>query len=415
MLIPRAVESAPELNGHTPNNLVLDGQQRLSSLYQAFYGKGSHRFFVDVAALMKGDDLDAAITYLPASRAKSVGSIEAQADQLIFPLSSLDTFSSWRDDVVDHRSDLSPDGEKRLRKFLNRIGDAIIQPISSYQFPVTTLSEATSAEAVCTIFETLNRTGVRLSVFELICARAFAKGHRLREMWNEAQQLHPVLADFDIDPYYVLQAIALRLGKKPQRGFVIGLSVESIVEDWNAAIRGMERALIMLRDECGVLTLKLLPYSTMLPTLAAAWRDVDDATGAAAGARRLKLQRWFWCACFRGEYENAPNSRAEADVPTLQRWLVDQEEPATVRDFQFDPATWASTTIRQRGLYRSTMALLMRRHPLDFHQVVPLTKAVIDGSAVDDHHVFPTAYLASTENAGRTRCSITPSSTSSPT
>jgi hypothetical protein len=39
------------------------------------------------------------------------------------------------------------------------------------------------------------------------------------------------------------------------------------------------------------------------------------------------------------------------------------------------------------------MALLMRRRPLDFHQAVPLTKSVIDSSAVDDHHVFPTAYL----------------------
>ncbi|MQA05209.1 MAG: DUF262 domain-containing protein [Streptosporangiales bacterium] len=39
---PRAVEEAPELNG-PPSYLVLDGQQRMSSLYQAFSGKGSHR------------------------------------------------------------------------------------------------------------------------------------------------------------------------------------------------------------------------------------------------------------------------------------------------------------------------------------------------------------------------------------
>lgn len=43
---PRAVTGAPELNGLTPLELILDGQQRLTSLYQAFYGRGEHRYFI---------------------------------------------------------------------------------------------------------------------------------------------------------------------------------------------------------------------------------------------------------------------------------------------------------------------------------------------------------------------------------
>src|SRR5690348_1127558 len=34
----REFEGAPKLNSYTPTYLVLDGQQRLMSLYQAFYG-----------------------------------------------------------------------------------------------------------------------------------------------------------------------------------------------------------------------------------------------------------------------------------------------------------------------------------------------------------------------------------------
>ncbi len=44
---PRAVEQAPAINGQPPY-LVLDGQQRLTALYQAFTGKGSHRFFLNI-------------------------------------------------------------------------------------------------------------------------------------------------------------------------------------------------------------------------------------------------------------------------------------------------------------------------------------------------------------------------------
>lgn len=258
---------------------------------------------------------------------------------------------------------------------------------------MTTLSEHTPTEAVCTIFETLNRTGIKLSVFELICARAFAQGQRLRERWKDTLAEYPVLDEFGIDPYYILQTVALRVGKKPQRGVVAALDVDTIVKEWDASVRGTAHGLVMLRDECGVLTPKWLPYAPMLPTLGAAWRDVEDAQGAERGARRLKLQCWFWCASFLGDYDNAPNSRAEADVPALHAWLCGEAPPSVVSNFKFDPSAWLDITVRQRGLYRSTIALLMRQRPLDFHQAVPLTRTVIESTAVDDHHIFPAGYL----------------------
>lgn len=68
-------------------------------------------------------------------------------------------------------------GDERdvLEDALDKIKDFGIQTIDDYQFPVVTLSDSTDAEAVCTIFETLNRTGVRLSPFELLTARFWPK------------------------------------------------------------------------------------------------------------------------------------------------------------------------------------------------------------------------------------------------
>jgi hypothetical protein len=393
VFLPRAVEEAPALDGHRPAALVLDGQQRLSSLYQAFAGVGAHRFFVDIPVLMAGDDVDAAVKAYSVSGAKAWMTPEGQAKSLMLPLARVREYSYWRDDVLDHRDDLDAATRKRLRSYLNAVEVSIVAPIRAYQFPVTTLSEETPAEAVCTIFETLNRTGIKLSVFELICARAFAQGHRMRERWQEALSEHPVLDDSGIDPYYLLQAIALRIGKKPQRGVVAALQLSDIVKEWDPAVRGVASALVMLRDQCGVLTPKWLPYAPMLPTLAAAWRDVDEAQGPAIGARLLKLQQWFWASSFEGDYDNAPNSRAEADIPLLHAWLTGGEPPPVVAKFSFDPATWLNVTVRQRGLYRATMALLMRNRPLDFHQAVPLTRSAIETNAVDDHHIFPAAYL----------------------
>jgi hypothetical protein len=402
VFLPRAVEEAPPLDGHAPQLLVLDGQQRLSSLFQALYGVGNHRFFVDVMTLMEGGDVETAVKVFSVRQARQWATIEGQAGALMFPLARFERFSDWRDEVIDLRDDLEEEPRKSLRSYLNRVETLVIDPIRTYNFPTTTLSESTPTEAVCTIFETLNRTGIKLSVFELITARAFAYGERLRERWDEAMTASPVLSDFEIDPYYILQTIALRANLVPRRGVVAGMEVSTIVEHWDAAVAGMANGLVMIRDECGVLMPKWLPYAPMLPTMAAAWQWIDDARGAVSGARRRRLQRWFWCATFAGDYDNAPNSRADADMPLLQKWLVDGESPPVIQDFEFDATQWTMVTIRQRALYRATMALLLRNRPLDFHEAVPLTRSVIESTAVDDHHVFPKGYLRDIGLEGRT-------------
>lgn len=107
--------------------------------------------------------------------------------------------------------------EDRTRKLveLTRINDQWIKTIDDYHFPVVTLSDTTEPDALCTIFETLNRTGVKLSVFELLTARFWPKNIDLRGLWDKALADHPVIADFGVDPYYVLQGISLAVRTAP--------------------------------------------------------------------------------------------------------------------------------------------------------------------------------------------------------
>ena len=390
---PRAFEEAPALQGN-PSHLVLDGQQRLTSLFQAFSGTGSHRFYLNVGELLDGETIDEAVEVYAVKRARKWDTVQQQADELMLPLSKIREFTDWRDDVLDVRGDRGEETRK-LRKQLNEIEKEFIDPVKLYSFPVTTLSADTPVEAVCTIFETLNRTGVKLSVFELITARAFAHDIRLREMWDEARDTYPVLRDFDINPYYVLQIIATNVKKSPQRFVVLGLDIPDIVDHWDEAIEGLAGSLTLLRDQCGVLTGKWVPYETMLITMASAWRSILEAKGPAVGAMQAKMKRWFWCSAFAQSYENAGNTVTERDVPRLREWLEGGTEPDVVAVFRFDSNRWKDITVRQRALYRATIALLMRSSPRDFHNAVPLSKPIIDGQAVDDHHVFPRNYLKS--------------------
>ena len=389
----RAAEGAPPLPGR-PSHLVLDGQQRLTSLYQAIYGVGDSRFFLDIGALLAGADVDQAVKVFSTDRATPLEKAEAQARTLLMPLTAVRDFGAarWRDDVVPRRDD---EDRERVRDLLRAIEYACIDPLVKYAFPVTMLPEATPLEAVCTIFETLNRTGRPLTPFELVSARAFAGGHSLYDLWNSALERHPILGDFDVKPYYILQCIALRLGVSCKRRFVISLPADDIARGWDSAVTSMAAVLTLLRDECGVLTPKWLPYEPMLIPLATVWNEVEATAGPAHGAMRSKLKRWFWCASFTGEYESSSATLAERDAPVLKSWLTGADEPQAVRAFEWNPERWRTVTTRQQGLYRATIALTLLQRPRDFHTGAPLTPELIEAGKIDDHHVFPRAFLRS--------------------
>lgn len=389
----RTTEGAPE-SQMRPSYLILDGQQRLTSLYQALFGVGQSRFFLDFGGLLSGAEVDESVRVIPADRVGALSTLETQAGALVMPLSRVRNGDSirWIDAVVQERSDEDPD---RARSLLYDVQQAYVEPLVRYAFPVTVLPESTELEAVCTIFETLNRTGRPLTTFELISARVFAGGLSLHDYWTAAKSEHPILEDFDIDPVYLLQVIALRLGAQCKRSVLLRLPADAIETEWDTAVNDMDAALSMLRNQCGVVVGQWLPYRPMLIPLAVAWREIVNAAGPEQGAMRAKLIRWFWCACFTGEYESSSATLAERDSPVLRAWLSGGEAPQVVRDFGWDPEKWRTITPRQHGLYRATIALTLSQAPRDFHTAAPLTPELINEEKIDDHHVFPRAFLRS--------------------
>jgi hypothetical protein len=229
---PREVDGAPPLNGTQPSYLVLDGQQRLTSLYQALYGAGSHSYFVHMGGLIAGEDLEDSVFYERNKRGnKLYGTIQKQAETLTFPFRNLfgdsGGFEEWLDRILDHRPEQG-DERRELKRQLREAQKTWIKPVEDYEFPMVTLAEGTSASAVCTIFETLNRTGVKLSVFDLLGARFWPEEVRLRDLWDRALDEYPIIDEFAVDPYYLLQSISLFTSKAApscKRGDVLKMDV----------------------------------------------------------------------------------------------------------------------------------------------------------------------------------------------
>lgn len=391
---PRSFAQAPHLNSKEPTYLALDGQQRLTSLSLAFSGRGDYLYFLNIGELVAGFDIDEAVEVWHRTRIKAWATIEGQAKDLALPLSRLMDFANWKDEVIEARYDtLTTDERKDLKRQLNEIERDWITPVIQYQFPVTTLGSETSLDAVCTIFETLNRTGVKLSVFDLLVARGYAQGVELRALNEEIRGSFGLLDEFEIDPYYILQVVATWVKGNPTRSTVLRLNVKEHIEpNWRDAARFLHESLKMLQTECGILSKKYVPYRTMLLTMAAAWREIDSATGPEVGARRERLRRWFWCATFAQRYETQANTRTQNDVPEIRNWLAGTGSAPEVTE-RGELRSFRQISSNTQALYSAALALSLRSHPLDFHVGQPLTPSRIATDQIDDHHVFPRAFL----------------------
>jgi len=396
----REFQGAPSLQSQIPTFLVLDGQQRLTSLYQAFYGVGEHRYYLRLRDLLQGRDFEECIFYLRSNRAavKEYAKPEVQARELILPLgilrNGIDAFFRWIIDITNYL----PEPERLPQQTrLMTLAQTWLKAIGEYTFPVVTLSDATSADAVCTIFETLNRTGVKLTVFELLTARFWPKGVNLRALWEQARTAYPIIEEFEVDPYYVLQAVALVSAKGApscKRSDVLDLGVAEVSNWWERAVAGMAKGLSILRDECGVLLPKWVPYYTMLVPLAAVIAKHGEQLGPQAAVDKEMIKRWFWCAVFGQAFENSPNTRAVKDMTETLRWFGGGAPPETISEFRFDPHTLHDATPAQRAVYRGVIALILSQRPRDFHTSKVITTTLVLDEGIDDHHIFPAAYLA---------------------
>jgi hypothetical protein len=81
-------------------------------------------------------------------------------------------------------------GDRETFEQLSAIGStfqtSFIEKITGYQVNYEKITRDTSPDVICTIFETINTTGVKLTVFDLLVAKCFKSNIRLRDKLEEA-------------------------------------------------------------------------------------------------------------------------------------------------------------------------------------------------------------------------------------
>jgi hypothetical protein len=440
----RPVQGAPpSAQDVFPDELLLDGQQRMTSLYQSCLRREvvetitpknklvKRWFYIDIRkALDPSIDRDEAIFAVPEDRKKKenfnkdilldLSTPELEYENLMFPLNRVFDWDEWQE---KHMFFCIEKGRMDQLEVFTRFKNAVLQNFKSYQVPVICLDHETSHEAVCLVFEKVNTGGKALDAFELLTAMYAAKGHKLRDDWLGAEGelgMHQRLAMFGraagqetgvlakVASTDVLQAIALRHTKKVRlekiaagvrendipadratRQSLLDLPLEAYLEFRDSVEEGLKRAAKFLRQQ-EIHHVRDLPYQTQLVPLAAIFSEIGDK--AEHAGNMVKLSRWFWCGIFGELYGSAIETRFAKDIMEVPAWLEGGPEPVTVRDGIFRAERLQSMRTRLSAAYKGVHALLMREGARDFRSGQKFDITVFFDEAVDIHHIFPRAW-----------------------
>jgi hypothetical protein len=431
---PRPVEGVILLNGVDPDLLVLDGQQRLTSLFQATtYGKVvttknmrkqsiKRWFYFDMRrALDAPEDREDAVITVPEDRivrtlteiTLDLSTRQKEFENLCFPCEKLfDTFE-WQNEYLQYWK-FDPAKTELFMHFQAEV----LQRFQSYQIPVIKLKKMVQKEAVCHVFEKVNTGGVVLNAFELLTATYAAENFRLRDDWYGSTErsvigAQPIMAAKSVlrgvQNTDFLQAITLihtlrrrqedfRLGKSAddatgvscKKSAVLALPKDAYQSLRNHALTGFVRAAKFLTLE-HIFLARDLPYQTQLVPLAAILAELGD--GWEEIGTKQKVRQWYWCGVLGELYGGAVESRHSRDLPECLGWIRDGGPlPTTVRDASFNPDRFFTLRTRNSAAYKGIYALLMQRGGREFLTDVPISFQTYEEEKIDIHHIFPKAW-----------------------
>ena len=429
----RMFEGVESDNNVTPEWLVLDGQQRLTTLYQVLRSKKATNtrfetnrdatirrfYYLDIRKCLdpNADRLDAIVsvsdkkqqtTNIGRTVTLDLSTREKEFENLMFPLNitfSANDTDDWRYDMEDYYLN-----NREYSLLFREFSQKILRPILAYSMPVIQLDKETPKEAVCQIFENVNTGGVPLTVFELVTATFAADGHELRKDWEEIEHSFSQKVNCEllreISGANFLAAMALlvsyykrvdsgndeRVAVTCKKRDVLRLELKDYKKYHDALVQCFGDAANFLVHQ-GIYRSRDLPYTSQLIPLAAIYAyDNENSKLLNLGTNQNLLAQWYWCGVMGELYGGANEARFALDILGVFRWMNGGEKPDTVYRSSIQPTRLLTMQTRNSAAYKGIMALILQDSPLDFMTGNRMDIASYIDEEADIHHIFPQAY-----------------------
>ena len=413
------------VTGVTPEFLILDGQQRLTSMYRATCckepvetttekGKEIKRYYyLDIKkCLDESEDRVDAVIAVPNDRkiktnfdrdvVLDLSTRELEFEHEMFPINIIFD-SNAREDWADGYKEYHEYDKTFMEKY-KQFRTQVIDTIVGYKLPVITLGKETPREAVCKVFENVNTGGVPLTVFELVTATFATYDFDLRKDWIECRDkirgkgetLNTDVME-GVDETSFLTAITLYttyLSDKMttcKKKDVLALNFEDYKKNRDILLEGYKMARKFLFQQY-VFRKRDLPYTTQLIPLSAICAVIGTATFNLPSTQKI-LAKWFWCGIMGEMYGGANETRYATDIEDVVADIQGKDsQNRTINAAYFSATRLLSLQTRNSAAYKGIMALVYREQCRDFMQGITMDIVKSMDESPDIHHIFPEAY-----------------------
>lgn len=372
-----------------PVNYVLDGQQRLTSLFSVFQTELEpvSDEWVDIYFDMLAEENIQESLFL------ALDDSEVDTNRH-FPIKTLFDSVAYRKATGDLPDALIIKVDELQDKF------------KSYLVPNETF-ETDDRNKVAIVFERINRAGTELNIFELLSAWSWSDQFDLVDKFEILQEniIDHGFEDFCKDRDLQLKICAGVISGKTTPKSIMDLKGDEIRDRFDEIERGILGALDFLKREVNVKHYKMIPFPAMLVPLSTFFAT-NKVEGISYSSKQKKIiLKWFWRALLSRRFTSDVNERQSIDIVSMlglkENENYDFRFPKDEIRFDFSKSNFSS------GNANSKVLILILNSVIPYSLLsgakIDLNKVLKKASKHEYHHIFPKKYL---ENLGKTRIEI---------
>lgn len=375
----------PNVPEGEPVHYILDGQQRITSLYAVMKGirisrDGQEIDYKDISIDLNLDpDSDESV-------------VSTSPDESTTSISVHNLLGASLTTLVKNYSE---EHLKNIEIYRNRLTTYDFSVILIDQYPI---------DIACEVFTRINTGGTELTLFEIMVAKTYdqPRDFDLAEEYSLLLDTNGAGKDLEdaqfntIPASTILQSVALCLVKNVRRRDILKLDKYEFIETWPRVKDGIFNAVDFLRDHLGVPVSQLLPYNPILATLSYFFVNND---GLPPSFEQKKwLTQYFWWASLSNRYSSGVEGKLTQDRERIDA-ILRREKPIYKEDEQLkitiDDLRWRWFSTGD-AFCKSIICLYASFTPLSLYNngTVRIDNSWLkQRNSKNYHHFFPRAFL----------------------
>lgn len=359
---------------------ILDGQQRLTSLFVAVNGtRLGSRDYGRISI-----DLEVATRYAQNKEA------DFNEDIFVYQTADNSRYVAVKDLVGQNHlqifTQIPPQWQQAFLK--------AYQLFQTYPFSVVWIQEQSLDDAIV-IFQRINQSGQRLSRYDLVCANLWTDTFDFRKQVTLLNEKFDRTGFGALHETIYTQTFALIIKDQCTTAAELSLQPDELLAVWDRAVQSLELAVAFAHNNLGVKRAEFLPYRGILPVLACFF--YHSPKSAITAAERQSLWNWFWQVSLSERYSSTSPSRMAEDTLKLRRLLAGEEVK-----FDYPSRATSEAVLRTKmssttsALRNAVLCMLALRQPRNFKDGSPVDLSDLFFSNLkqaERHHMFPVGFL----------------------